>query len=67
MDFMNQIKNNSFINYYDSIYYSFLENKEENIIIINQNSYNPLNQFSNHIKNIIQNYISFKMKIYLII
>lgn len=58
MDFMNQIKNNSFINYYDSIYYSFLENKEENIIIINQNSYNPFNLFSNHIK-------KFNTKLYL--
>ena len=50
MDFINQIKNNSLMNYYDSIYHSFLENKNENIIILNQNNYNPLIRFSNHLK-----------------
>lgn len=54
MDFINKIKNNSFVNYYDSIYNSFLENQNQNqnqnIIILNQNDYNPLIQFGNYLK-----------------
>ena len=49
MNFIHKLKKNSLNNYYDSIYFSFLDNIEnENIIILNQNDYNPLNKFNNY-------------------
>ena len=37
-------------NYYKNLYNSLLNNENENILIINQNFYNPLISFSSYLK-----------------
>lgn len=51
MDFIYNLQQNMLNDYYFELYNSFLENKEnENILILNQNYYNPLKNFSNYLK-----------------
>ena len=51
MNYIYSFQNNMLNNYYKNLYNSFLLNNEnENILIINQNFYNPLTSFSNYLK-----------------
>ena len=51
MNYIYSLQNNMLNNYYKNLYNSFLLNNEnENILIINQNFYNPLISFSSYLK-----------------
>ena len=51
MNFISNLYDSIFNKYYISIYETFLDKKEnQNMLIINQNFYNPLNDFSHYLK-----------------
>lgn len=51
MNYIYSIQNNILNNYYKNLYNSFLlKNENENILILNQNFYNPLIAYSNYLK-----------------
>jgi hypothetical protein len=60
MNYISHFYNSLFNKYYQNIYETFLTDKEnQNILIVNQNYYNPLNDFSHHLK-------KYKLNLYIV-